>query len=334
MLGEILQKLTGQYRGDRPTLQSLVAGTAYQPLQAPPQPQGGPQPVSFDQLAKGGLSKPTGGLSLESLGRGVSNVAGTVGDFLSGDNYRRDAEESAYNIGRLQRQAKDRDAGQELSKAILLQKMKEKGEAASKYGNPVNVDMDDGTHQVILDPYNPGKILHDFGLKKPGTGGAGGTDEFTMADKYRDEYEGYAKGFREQKKAYKKVKRAAEGGDDAAFQSGIPDITLIYAYQNIIDPGSVVRESDVQTMGRAGKLGDQAQQWFNVLLNNKGKLPPEVRKDILTLTKKQYDEETSSFKRIDNLYRGRAERRKLTLEDVIDPTIFNDEIDDYLNGGK
>jgi hypothetical protein len=106
MLGEILERLTGNYRGDRPTLEQLANGTAYQ--QPKPQPQA---PM----------------LSLESLAQGTRNVATGIGDFLTGDDKRRDSERLAYEIGGLQREQERQGEDRKLRNTLLLNQQRALG---------------------------------------------------------------------------------------------------------------------------------------------------------------------------------------------------------------
>jgi hypothetical protein len=124
MLGEILERLTGNYRGDRPTLEQLTNGTAYQ--QPKPQPQA---PI----------------LSLESLAQGTRNVATGIGDFLTGDDKRRDSERLAYEIGGLQREQDQRKEAQKLQRDLLMNRVKGNTaearpfeiETVDEQGNPI-----------------------------------------------------------------------------------------------------------------------------------------------------------------------------------------------------
>jgi hypothetical protein len=153
MIEEILQKLTGQYRGDRPTMESLLNGTAYQP-----QPQQ-MQPPTIEDLAKAEqrkkLSMETLAKPVEVMGRGASNVAGKIGDFFSGDNYRREAEESAYNIGKLTRMGQDREQANKLD-LIHSRTLGQGTQAANQPGTAMNTDPSRGPvgpWRVKRDPY-------------------------------------------------------------------------------------------------------------------------------------------------------------------------------------
>jgi hypothetical protein len=50
-------------------------------------------------------------------------------------------------------------------------------------------------------------------------------------------------------------------------------------YMKALDPGSVVREGEFKTLGNAGSLPTQVQNWYNSYATG-NKLTPEVRKEI------------------------------------------------------
>ena len=57
------------------------------------------------------------------------------------------------------------------------------------------------------------------------------------------------------------------------------DIALIMKYMKALDPTSVVREGEFKTLGSAGSLPTQVQNWYNSYATG-NKLTPEVRKEI------------------------------------------------------
>jgi hypothetical protein len=142
MIGEILQKLTGQYRGDRPTMESLLNGTAYQPQ---PEPM---QPPTMEQLAQAQdrkrLSIETLAQPMRQMGRTASSVAGTVGDFLTGDDSRRRSEQLDYEIGQLTRRKADREQAE---KNNLLMQTRALGQ--SSQARPFEIPTFDEKNQPI-----------------------------------------------------------------------------------------------------------------------------------------------------------------------------------------
>lgn len=59
------------------------------------------------------------------------------------------------------------------------------------------------------------------------------------------------------------------------------DIALIMKYMKALDPASVVREGEFKTLGNAGSLPTQIQNWYNSYATG-NRLTPEVRKEIKT----------------------------------------------------
>lgn len=69
------------------------------------------------------------------------------------------------------------------------------------------------------------------------------------------------------------VRRALAAGDSA-----VGDQTKIIVLNNLLDPGAIVRQDDIERVGRAGGLNTRAQQYFNQLKN--GRLPKDVAAQI------------------------------------------------------
>ena len=59
------------------------------------------------------------------------------------------------------------------------------------------------------------------------------------------------KAFGDVQSAYGKVSEAAKGNSPAS------DLSMLYSYAKLLDPGSVVRESEFQTMAQTGAFGDK-----------------------------------------------------------------------------
>lgn len=66
----------------------------------------------------------------------------------------------------------------------------------------------------------------------------------------------------------------------AAAQNGIGDLDMIFAYMKMLDPASVVRESEFEQVGRTGGLPAQVQGYFN-RIQGAGSLSPDVRAQIV-----------------------------------------------------
>jgi len=103
--------------------------------------------------------------------------------------------------------------------------------------------------------------------------------------KLRKEYIAGAKDFRDQVAAYQRVI------DSASDPSPAGDLALIFNYMKILDPGSVVRESEFATAAASGSYGERLKAAGNQILSGE-RLSPAMRQDFV--------------KRAGDLYRGAA----------------------------
>jgi hypothetical protein len=159
---EFLDRLTGNKRDKRLTMDDLAVSRAQmQGQQGTQQPQGGPQPVSLDQLAQPSQPRKSGGLSLDSLIGGANKIAGGIGDFMTGDNYQRESMDIARDIGRLNRQGQDRKFAQDQ----YLQQQRALGQTTAAKPFNTTMQMDDGWHNVLVGV--DGGLIKDLGLLQP-----------------------------------------------------------------------------------------------------------------------------------------------------------------------
>jgi hypothetical protein len=80
------------------------------------------------------------------------------------------------------------------------------------------------------------------------------------------------------------------------------DIALIMKYMKALDPTSVVREGEFKTLGNAGSLPTQVQNWYNSYATG-NKLTPEVRKEIKSSA--------------ESIVRGSINAAQPTIQDII-----------------
>lgn len=105
--------------------------------------------------------------------------------------------------------------------------------------------------------------------------------------------------------------------DAAGRDNRAADVNLIYGFAKIMDPGSVVRESEMTIAQAVATLPQHMQATIMSQLQATGRLSPEVRAGIMqeaysrvTAYKGMFDQDASQFK-------GIAERRRMNLADVI-----------------
>jgi hypothetical protein len=286
---EFLDRLAGNKRDQRLTMDQLALQQAQmQGQQGPQQPaQGQPvQPVSLDTLA---APKRKGGLSLDSLSQGLNDVSGKVGDFLTGDNYRRNSLGIAENIGRLNRQG-------EMQKALTLQNA-ELGKENRGFNRDVALESfkaslrpaereRPGAFQTIQEgrsnvtyyiPPDAGGDRSKWQKVGGGPKDAPNTENGLADNKFSLELGG--KWFNESKDYFgaKQAYNSVLAANDDPGPAG--DIALIFAFMKTLDPGSTVREGEFATAESAGSVSDSIWNRYNRVL--KGERLGETRSDFV-----------------------------------------------------
>lgn len=91
---------------------------------------------------------------------------------------------------------------------------------------------------------------------------------------FRKEYTQVTKDFAEQNAAYGRILASAETPTPAG------DLALIFNYMKVLDPGSVVRESEFATAAKSGSYGDRIQAAVQKVMSGE-RLSPDQRKDFV-----------------------------------------------------
>lgn len=114
------------------------------------------------------------------------------------------------------------------------------------------------------------------------TGGVDPDKTFAAEEKIRKEWQGRSKVYNELQGTYKNIQSSS------AAQTGAGDIALITSFMKMLDPGSVVRETEFATARDTAGLYAQLQ---NVLQKAKDGqiLKPEQRNQYVSLSKKYLD---------------------------------------------
>jgi len=97
---------------------------------------------------------------------------------------------------------------------------------------------------------------------------------FANEAELRKEFTAQAKPFIEIGQAYQKIEKAALNPSPAG------DISLIFGFMKILDPGSTVREGEYATARQAGSINDRILGLYNKAVSGEG-LAPNVRADFL-----------------------------------------------------
>ena len=97
-------------------------------------------------------------------------------------------------------------------------------------------------------------------------------------DAVRKEFLGQAKPYIEISQAYRKIEEATK------VPSAAGDVSLVFAFMKILDPGSVVREGEFATAANAAGIPDRVRAQYNAAMRGE-RLAPAQRADFLNQAK-------------------------------------------------
>lgn len=113
----------------------------------------------------------------------------------------------------------------------------------------------------------------------------------------------------ELRSSYNRIQSFADG-------QSVSDVALVTAFAKLLDPGSVVREGEAVAIAQSGSLPDAFKQSMLNALTGQGQLPPEVKQEIVSLSRKLYYDTASDARSTIEGYQGRAARAGLGDEKV------------------
>ena len=134
------------------------------------------------------------------------------------------------------------------------------------------------------------------------------TGKPTQENTLRDEYNSLTAPFRTVQDAYSKITNVAN--------TGAGDMSLLYSYVKMLDPGSVVRESEFATAAASGSFGERVQGAMQRVMSGQ-RLPDTLRKDFIVEAKNIYTQQNKAAKRLEDQYTGIAQRNGLNPKNVI-----------------
>jgi hypothetical protein len=129
-------------------------------------------------------------------------------------------------------------------------------------------------------------------------------EQFRNENTLRDEYIAQTANFRIISDAYKKIMSTAD--------TGAGDMSLLYQYVKLLDPGSVVRESEFATAAASGSFGDQIQGAVQRIATGK-RLTPELKAQFRNEAQNIFDQQQSSANQTAEQY------RRLAIDYELDP---------------
>lgn len=251
------------------------------------------------------------GSAFSKLGRGVGTGVGT---YLAraADERKQQREDRELEL----RASELADQG--ALRRIQMQKAKS-DLAEANLGKVVEVDKKafllkpDGTREVIYDGGQSQKLGPWENIK----------DKTNAEESLRKDFNSIptVKDFMTMRDAYNRVLASSETPDAAG------DIALIYAYMKILDPGSVVRETEFATAQNAAGVPDQIRNVWNKLLDGTRLGPEEsaLRQQFVDRAKLLYGAQNKQYESVRKYYGEIADRQGLDKENVlVDHTRVND----------
>lgn len=108
--------------------------------------------------------------------------------------------------------------------------------------------------------------------------------------------------------------RALEAAKDPTAAG---DLALIFNYMKILDPGSVVRESEFATAQNSAGVPEQIRAQYNRVVNGE-RLSEATRKDFVDRARRLYEGQAGQFdKKVLSRYRGLAKQYNIPEENII-----------------
>lgn len=137
--------------------------------------------------------------------------------------------------------------------------------------------------------------------------------------KLGDDYRAQSKDFRDSTAAYRQINATL----DQATKSPAATLAAATKFMKLLDPGSVVRESELGMALAASGVIDRAQNYVNTLQNGKVLTPSQVV-DFRNITGKMYEAAQQVQRQVDADYTGKANRYNLRPENVVQGLGQND----------
>lgn len=163
---------------------------------------------------------------------------------------------------------------------------------------------------------------YEYGLKNPGFLNKKRKKEDNARTKEvskqtYDNTEKLRKEFLKQSGEYQKVRDAYTRVQASTREpSAAGDLSLIFNYMKMLDPGSVVRESEFATAAKAGSFGERMQATVGKVLKGE-RLSVAMRADFLKKSKELFGGAESQHKKREKSYTRIAKRNNLPVMDVV-----------------
>jgi len=132
-----------------------------------------------------------------------------------------------------------------------------------------------------------------------------------LANTIRDDFTNVTKDFRTIKDSWSRINMAKDKPSPAG------DLSIVFNYMKMLDPGSVVRESEFATAQNLGPIGQRIQAWYSKNLTSDGRLADEARKDLVQNAKALFQSQLSGHEEIETQFKDIATRQGVNVKDAV-----------------
>jgi hypothetical protein len=150
----------------------------------------------------------------------------------------------------------------------------------------------------------------DRELKRRQIDALSGTKSRSAENQLRNQYLSQSKDFNESSTAYQRVMDSAKNPTPAG------DLSLIFNYMKVLDPSSVVRESEFATAAASGSYGERIKAAVSQVMTGK-RLSDDMRLDFVNRATELYRGQDSRHKQRVAEFRGIAEGQQLNPDQII-----------------
>lgn len=160
----------------------------------------------------------------------------------------------------------------------------------------------------VMGPNGPVWVPRSQAAGMPAAGGEGSVPKLSDYASLRKEYQTTSAQWTTRKAAYESIQ--------AARPTAAGDISLVFSYMRMLDPGSVVREGEFATAQNAAGVPTQIRNAYNRALSGE-RLAPAQRDDFKAQARALLDSELSGQLQRESEYRSIAERAGMRPEDIV-----------------
>jgi hypothetical protein len=133
---------------------------------------------------------------------------------------------------------------------------------------------------------------------------------FTQEQQLRSQFQGATKDYRSVRDAYNRIEASAKNPSAAG------DLSLIFNYMKILDPGSTVREGEFANAQNSGSIPSNIRNVYNKAISGQ-RLNENQRRDFLDRSKSLFNAQDKTYKGAKSQYTKIANKYNLDPENVV-----------------